>query len=47
MSGELVRLLSDLKEPEALAFVEKALAEGASGTGQGSHEHRGPEICKF
>jgi trimethylamine corrinoid protein len=28
MSGELVRLLSDLKEPEALAFVEKALAEG-------------------
>jgi trimethylamine corrinoid protein len=29
MSGELVRLLSDLKEPEALAFVEKALAEGA------------------
>jgi methanogenic corrinoid protein MtbC1 len=29
MSGELVELLSDLKEPEALAFVEKALAEGA------------------
>jgi len=28
MSGELVRLLSDLKEPEALAFVEKALGEG-------------------
>jgi 5-methyltetrahydrofolate--homocysteine methyltransferase len=28
MSGELVKLLSDLKEPEALAFVEKALAEG-------------------
>jgi len=29
MSGELVKLLSDLKEPESLAFVEKALAEGA------------------
>jgi methanogenic corrinoid protein MtbC1 len=29
MSGELVQLLSDLKEPEALAFVEKALEEGA------------------
>ncbi len=29
MSGELVKLLSDLKEPEALAFVEKALGEGA------------------
>jgi len=29
MSGELKKLLSDLKEPEALAFVEKALAEGA------------------
>ena len=28
MSGELVKLLSDLKEPEALAFVEKALGEG-------------------
>ena len=28
MSGKLVKLLSDLKEPEALAFVEKALAEG-------------------
>jgi len=28
MSGKLVTLLSDLKEPEALAFVEKALAEG-------------------
>ena len=28
MSGELVKLLSDLKEPEALQFVEKALAEG-------------------
>ena len=28
MSGELVKLLSDLKELEALAFVEKALAEG-------------------
>jgi methanogenic corrinoid protein MtbC1 len=27
MSGELVKLLSDLKEPEALAFVEKALGE--------------------
>jgi len=28
MSGELVKLLSNLKEPEALAFVEKALGEG-------------------
>ena len=29
MSGELVKMLSDLKEPEALQFVEKALAKGA------------------
>lgn len=29
MAGELVKLLSDLKEPEALTYVEKALAEGA------------------
>lgn len=29
MSGELGKLLSDLKEPEALEFVRKALAEGA------------------
>jgi len=28
MAGELAKLLSDLKEPEALAFVEKALGEG-------------------
>ena len=28
MAGELVKLLSELKEPEALAFVEKALGEG-------------------
>jgi methanogenic corrinoid protein MtbC1 len=28
MAGELVTLLSDLKEPEAVAFVEKALEEG-------------------
>ena len=28
MSGELAKLLSDLKEPEALEFVEKALGEG-------------------
>ncbi len=28
MTGRLVKLLSDLKEPEALAFVEKALGEG-------------------
>lgn len=28
MSGQLMKLLSDLKEPEALQFVEKALAEG-------------------
>jgi methanogenic corrinoid protein MtbC1 len=28
MSGNLAKLLSDLKEPEALQFVEKALAEG-------------------
>ena len=30
MSGELVKLLSDLKEPEALAFVEKTLKEGGN-----------------
>jgi len=29
MAGELVKWLSDLKEKEALAYVEKALAEGA------------------
>jgi methanogenic corrinoid protein MtbC1 len=29
MAGKLVELLSDLKEPEALAFVDKSLAEGA------------------
>ena len=29
MAGELTKLLSDLKEPEALEFVEKALQEGA------------------
>jgi methanogenic corrinoid protein MtbC1 len=29
MAGNLAKLLSDLKEPEALAFVEKALGEGA------------------
>jgi methanogenic corrinoid protein MtbC1 len=28
MSGELVKLLSDLKEPEALKFVDDALAKG-------------------
>ena len=28
MAGKLAKLLSDLKEPEALAFVEKDLAEG-------------------
>jgi len=28
MAGELAKLLSDLKEPEALAFVDKALGEG-------------------
>jgi len=28
MSGKLGKLLSDLKEPEVLAFVEKALGEG-------------------
>jgi methanogenic corrinoid protein MtbC1 len=28
MAGKLAKLLSDLKEPEALAFVEKALGEG-------------------
>jgi 5-methyltetrahydrofolate--homocysteine methyltransferase len=28
MSGKLVKLLSDLKEPEALEFVEKALGKG-------------------
>jgi methanogenic corrinoid protein MtbC1 len=29
MAGKLVKLLSDLKESEALTFVEKSLAEGA------------------
>ena len=29
MSGELAKFLSDLQEPEALAYVEKALGEGA------------------
>ena len=29
MAGKLAKLLSDLKEPEALAFVDKSLAEGA------------------
>jgi len=33
MSGELVKLLSDLKEPEALEFVEKALGEGVDPMG--------------
>jgi trimethylamine corrinoid protein len=28
MSGELAKLLADLKEPEVLAFVDKALAKG-------------------
>jgi methanogenic corrinoid protein MtbC1 len=28
MAGELAKLLSDLKEPEALEFVDKALGEG-------------------
>jgi len=28
MAGKLAKLLSDLKEPEALAFVEQALGEG-------------------
>jgi methanogenic corrinoid protein MtbC1 len=28
MSGELAKLLADLKEPEALAFVDEALAKG-------------------
>jgi len=28
MAGKLAKLLSDLKEPEALAFVDKALGEG-------------------
>ena len=28
MAGELTKLLSDLKEPEALGFVDKALGEG-------------------
>jgi methanogenic corrinoid protein MtbC1 len=32
MSGELARLLSDLKEPEVLEFVKKALGEGVSPT---------------
>jgi len=33
MSGELVKLLSDLKEPEALEFVTKALGEGVDPMG--------------
>jgi methanogenic corrinoid protein MtbC1 len=33
MAGKLVTLLSDLQEPEALAFVDKALGEGASAEG--------------
>jgi methanogenic corrinoid protein MtbC1 len=32
MAKELTRLLSDLKEPEALQFVKKALAEGVDAT---------------
>ena len=32
MSGELAKLLSDLKEPEVLEFVEKALGEGVDPT---------------
>ena len=33
MAGELVKYLSDLKEPEALEYVEKALAEGVDPMG--------------
>ena len=33
MARNLVKLLSDLKEPEALAFVENSLAEGADPMG--------------
>ena len=33
MSGELAKLLSDLKEPEALQFVDKALGEGVDPEG--------------
>ena len=33
MAGKLAKLLSDLKEPEALAFVEKALGEGVDPMG--------------
>ena len=32
MAGKLVKLLSDLKEPEALAFVEEALGKGVDPT---------------
>jgi methanogenic corrinoid protein MtbC1 len=32
MAGELAKLLSDLKEPEALEFVEKALEKGVDPT---------------
>ena len=32
MSGELVKLLSDLKEPEALEYVDHALAKGVDPT---------------
>ncbi len=33
MSGKLAKLVSDLKEPEALAFVEKALRDGVDPMG--------------
>ena len=33
MPGELAKLLSDLKEPEALGFVEKALGQGVDPLG--------------
>ena len=33
MAGELAKLLADLKEPEVLAFIEKALKDGADPIG--------------
>jgi len=44
MSGKLVKLLSDLKEPEALQFVEKALAEGVDPAALLGEAHEGMAI---
>lgn len=44
MSGELVNLLSDLKEQEAIAFVEKALGEGVDPMGLLGDANEGMKI---